>query len=124
MATTDEIQSKFVESAFELRTSNEHQKQLGMLTGPSFQTNSVEFGINHASELDRIPYFSVAENLPHDIMHDLFEGVIPCEMKLLLTHLVNAKYFTIATVNDRLRRFDYGYMERSDVPSELNEKNL
>ena len=32
--------------------------------------------------------FSVAENLPHDIMHDLFEGVVPYEMKLLLTHLI------------------------------------
>lgn len=124
MATTDEIQSRFVESDFELRTSDEHQKQLDMLTGPSFQTNSVNFGINRASELDRIPYFSVAENLPHDIMHDLFEGVIPYEMKLLLTYLVNAKYFTIAAFNDRLRRFDFGYMERSDIPSELDEKNF
>lgn len=124
MATTEQIQSSFCESDFVLRSSAIHQNQLLGLTGASCASNSTEFGINRTSELDNIPNFSVAENLPHDIMHDLFEGVVPLEMKLLLIHLVKAKYFTIGTFNDRLRRFDFGYTEHSDIPSELDDKNF
>lgn len=122
MATTEQIQSSFLESDFEVRSAEQHQSHLNDLAGSS--SKSVEYGINRPSELDQIPNFSVAENLPHDIMHDLFEGVVPYEMKLLLTHLVNAKYFTISTLNDRLRRFDFGYIERSDIPSQLDERTF
>ena len=76
-----------------------HRYHLQHLTDSA---SSVEFGINRPSELDNIPNFSVAENLPHDIMHDLLEGIVPYELKLLLIKLVNAKYFTIATFNDCL----------------------
>ena len=125
MATTEQIQSDFTESKFELRNASDHRIQVSSLVGSSYAANSVEYGINHSSELDKIPHFSVAENLPHDIMHDLFEGVVPYEMKLLLIHLIGTKKcFTVATFNDRLRRFDYGYIERSDIPSELDEKRF
>lgn len=123
-ATSEQIQSNFIESNFELRTAAKHHNQVSTLTGSSYAAHSVNYGINHPSELDNIPNFSVAENLPHDIMHDLFEGVVPYEMKLLITHLVNVKHFTVATFNDRLRRFDFGYIECSDKPSELDEKNF
>lgn len=124
MATTEKIQSNFLESDFELRTAETHQKQVLELTGSEYANKSVEFGINRPSLLDKIPNFSVAENLPHDIMHDLFEGVVALEIKLLLTNLVTAKYFTIATLNDRLKRFDFGYLECSDIPSPLDEKTF
>ena len=87
-------------------------------------STSVEYGINRSSVLDDIPYFSVAENLSHDVVHDLFEGVLPYEIKLLLAHLVHTTSLTIATLNDRIRRFDFGYSERSDVPTEIDEKTL
>ena len=63
----------------------------------------------------------MAVNLPHDIMHDVLEGVIPYEMKLLLTHYVTCKYFSIDSLNDRLNRFDFGYSELSDKPSEIDD---
>ena len=120
MATTEQIQSDFHESHFELRNAEEHKRQLSALDS----STSVEYGINRSSVLDEIPYFSVAENLPHDVMHDLFEGVLPYEIKLLLAHLVHTTSLTIATLNDRLRRFDFGYSERSDVPTEIDEKTF
>lgn len=54
-------------------------------------------------------------------MHDVMEGVIPYEMKLLLTHYVSCKYVTITSLNDRLNRFDFGYSELSDKPSDLED---
>ncbi len=100
MATT-QIQTSFLESQFKLRTATEHMQQVKSLN----DATSVEYGIYRPSELEKIP---VAENLPLDIMHDLFEGVVPYEMKLLITYLVNHKYFTIRMLNDRIKQFDFG----------------
>ena len=60
-------------------------------------------------------------NIPHDIMHDVLEGVIPYEMKLLLEYLVDKKYIATDTLNHRLKSFDFGYTETSDKPSDLDE---
>ena len=40
-------------------------------------------------------------------MHDLFEGVVPYELKLLLKHSVSEKYFTIPQLNSRMSRYDF-----------------
>ncbi len=120
MATTEQIQTDFLESDYELRTPEKHATQLKKLE-ESYAINSTQFGINGPSELDKIQYFSVTQNIPHDVMHDLLEGVVPLEMKLLLTYLVDdAKCFSIATLNDRLSQFDFGYSEKSDTPTEID----
>lgn len=66
MATTEQIQSNFVESEFELRTPEEHFRQLQSLSGSAHAANSTKYGINRKSNLDDIPNFSVAKNIPHD----------------------------------------------------------
>jgi hypothetical protein len=122
MATTDQVQTNFIESAFDLRTPKDHDDQVSSLSSASYVENSIKYGINRKSALDDIPNFSVARNLPHDIMHDILEGVIPYEMKLLLEFLVEKKYIAVNTLNNRMKSFDFGYTETSDKPSEVNEK--
>ena len=90
-ATTEEVQTHFLECHFELRTVSDHDRHCQLLKGLSCNAHSVAYGINQNSILHRLPNFSVAVNLPHDIMHDVMEGVIPYEMKLLLTHYVTCK---------------------------------
>ncbi len=80
MATTAQIQTSFLESQFKLRTATERMQQVKSLNDGT----SIEYGINHPSELDKIRSISVAQNLPHDIIHDLFEGVVQYEMKLVI----------------------------------------
>lgn len=46
-------------------------------------------------------------NIPHDIMHDLYKGVVLYELKLLINHCVNSGYFTIAELNDCISHFDF-----------------
>ena len=60
------------------------------------------YGINRLSILEEIPEFSVTSGSPHDILHDLFEGVVPHHMTLLLCHCVNNKLFTIDELNEGL----------------------
>ena len=125
MATTEKCQIAFQESLFELRSPEKHDRQCQLLEGPLKTHHSTTYGINRRSILETVPHFSVVRNLPHDIMHDLFEGVVPYEMKLLLTYCIENKYFSCVGFNNRLQQFDFGYTEIKDKPSLiLNEKLL
>lgn len=62
--------------------------------------------------------------LPHDIMHDVFEGCVPLEISLLLGNFViEKKYFSLEHYNDRLIRFDYNYTE-CDKPSPIGGRSV
>lgn len=46
---------------------------------------STTFGINNRSSLESLSFFSVAHGaMIPDVMHDILEGVIPVELKLML----------------------------------------
>ena len=62
---------------------------------------------NRRSVLEDVPDFSVTTGLPHDIMRDLYKGVVLYKLKLLTNHCVNSGYFTIAELNDRISHFDF-----------------
>ena len=47
-------------------------------------------------------------------MHDLYEGIVPYEMKLLLCHCVSHGYFTIDELNERMDR--YGFTDNQPCP--------
>ena len=93
MTTTEQAQICFVERDFTLRTAETHFEQCELLSGTL--CNHYSYGINRRSILEDVPGFSVINGLPHDVMHDIFEGVVPYELKLLLCHCVQQRYFTI-----------------------------
>ena len=107
MTTTQQMQNVFVESSCTLRTPETYLQQC-TLTGPLRDHYTTTFGINRLSLLEEIPGFSVVNGLPHDIMHDLFKGVVPYELKLLIRHCVQAKYFMIGQLNHRIEAYDFG----------------
>lgn len=79
MITTDQSQLCVTEDSCQLRSPETHFEQCRLLEGPLKSHYSTNFGINRCSVLEDVPGFSVATSLPHDIMHDLFEGVVPYE---------------------------------------------
>lgn len=81
---------------------------------------SVKYGINRNSILNTIPGFSVVTGLPHDIMHDLLEGVLNYELRLLLKHCFLSKYITVNLLNERIKNFNYGYTQSGSKPPEIN----
>ena len=120
MITGTGSQSTFLEEYTQLRNPEAHFSQCELLTGSLEGHYSTNFGINRRSVLEDVPGFSVTTSIPHDIMHDLFEGVVPYELKLLITHFIQIKkYFTIDFLNDRIDRFDFTF----DKPS-LFDGNL
>lgn len=54
--------------------------------------NSTLYGVNCRSVLMELAYFDVCSGaLLPDIMHDLLEGVLQYEAKLLLNHMINER---------------------------------
>ena len=112
MITPDlmQLNRHFTESNCVLRTPETHFEQCSKLDGPLCTHYSTTYGINRLSILEEVPGFSVVTALLHDIMHDLFEGIVPMEVKLLLDHCISGcKYFTKHEheLNDRLQSFDF-----------------
>ena len=105
MTTTEKAQIYFHEDAFDLRTPSQHIDYLKSLQSDSTGSISIDVGINRRSILQDLPNFSVAANLPHDIMHDLFKGVFPYELKLFLAYCLSSKYFMLGTLNERIVDF-------------------
>ena len=98
MTTTEKAQTNFKECYFEVRTPEDQLERSALRSEVS-----KGYGINRKSILNSIPNFSVAQNLPHDIMHDLLEGVVPYELKLMLKYYVReCRYFTLSQLNERL----------------------
>ena len=75
---------------------------------------SKTYGINRRSSLMDVPMFSMfGGGLPHDIMHDVLEGVAVREMTLLFRYCLRRKFITVADFNERLANFDYHYSDTS-----------
>lgn len=108
MITKTESQLCYLEEQTTLRTPDIHSAQCEMLDGVLESHYSTNYGINRKSILEDVPGFSVATCIPHDIMHDLFEGVVPHELKLFLTYATQQKrYFSINDLNERIKMFDF-----------------
>ena len=121
MATKDESCHYFTAEEFEERTPLRHEAMCNEVTKDASKNKekSTEYVINERSILNDVMGFSVVGGLCHDIMHDLLEGALPYELKLLLQHTFDAGYISLMQYNDRIKAFDYGYTELIDKPNEL-----
>ena len=74
---------------------------------------SKEFGINCKSSLNDLKYFHVCDGfLIPDIMHDVLEGVLQYEVKLMLQYMITIeRYFTLDMVNTKLENLELSKAE-------------
>ena len=79
---------------------------------------SKEFGINHDSVLNELNYFHVCDgSLLPDVMHDILEGALQYETKLLLHTMKDDGIITLQKLNSRLENVELGYMEIKNKPT-------
>jgi len=58
-------------------------------------------------------------------MHIMLEGVVPYELKLMLTEYVtNRNYFTVGFLNDRIACFPYSSRDLADKPVPISDNQL
>ena len=85
---------------------------------------SKDYGINRNSVLNQLSYFHVCcGGLLPDIMHDVLEGALEYEVKLLLNTLLK-DYFTLDNFNGWLENLELGYMECKSRPTPISKKTL
>ena len=115
-----------MEHQFTLRNKETHTEHLAELEGEEGSAASTRYGINRDSILNELEYFHVCSGgLLPDIMHDLLEGALQYEIKLMLkVFILEEKYITLSELNSRLEFFELGYMESKDRPSPISEANI
>ncbi len=78
-------------------------------------------GIKFDSVFNQLLYFHICQpGLPPCLGHDLFEGVVSCDLALCINYLVNKeKHFTYEELNRRISQFTYLGNEADDKPPEF-----
>lgn len=65
--------------------------------------NEDDYGVKQSCVLsDHLSYFHPITGFPPDILHDLFEGVVPVELARCLKGLSAKKYFTLEELNNAI----------------------
>ena len=60
-----------------------------------------------------------------DVMHDVLEGVLQYEIKLMLQELIYAEsYISLDELNTRLECLELGHMESKDRPTQITQTTL
>ena len=118
MATRDSYRMHFVPNAFRKRTESDHRTQCDEVEGLLGEHYSKTYGINRPCLLMKVSNFSLFNGgLPHDFMHNILEGVAQLELKLLVRHCVDLKYFTLQEYNRRIVFFDHGSSKVDKKPT-------
>ena len=108
-------QVHFIEDEFEMRTIEAHNEHAAEAAG--MPRGNSETGVRGHCCLNDLRYFHNVANFNFDVMHDIFEGVGPYEVKLILKQLiVFDKIMTVNDLNERLKSFAYPFTERKNKP--------
>lgn len=113
MTPNSEISNCLIDDNCTLRNLESHIEHCALLElGATREHYSKIYGINCKSCLIDVPAFSLFDSgLPHDMMHDVFEGVVPVEIKQMLTEFISKGYFTYEYYCQQLVSFTYGYSD-------------
>ena len=78
------------------------------------------------SVLSELKYFDVTSgSLMPDVMHDVLEGVLQVEAKLLLRQFINHdNFFTLAQVNQQIEALELGFSEVKNRPTPISHATL
>lgn len=84
-----------------------------------------EFGVEFYSEFNKLKSFHVAQNMVHDIMHDLQLGKIKFFLSNAISYFIKTyRGFNLNLLNERIQGFDYGYKESSNKPGIILDSHI
>lgn len=107
-------------SAFQLRGRDTHNRQVQeSLQNPNLCR---ETGVRGQCPLTSIlEHFHVIGGYPPDILHDVFEGVVPVELSVCLKDLMAKKYITLDVLNEAIKTFPYTFTDKTDKPQMISK---
>lgn len=109
-----EFQTKDVRSgAFQLRTRDIHDVHVQSAQA----NNTISCGVKrHCILTKHLSHFHVTTGYPPDILHDLFEGVVPVELAHCISPLISKKYLTLFQLNTLIQTFPYKWGDKTNRP--------
>nr|XP_046269580.1 uncharacterized protein LOC124072313 isoform X1 [Scatophagus argus] len=109
-----EFQSKDVKSGvFQRRTKETHNVHVQTAQ----ERAAICYGVKKQCVLtERLSHFHVSSGYPPDIVHDLFEGVVPVELARCIGLLISKKYFTLESLNTLIQKFPYKWGDKTNRP--------
>lgn len=111
-----DFQQKEVRSgAFPPRTKENYDLHVQTIKENS---SSVHFcGVKKGCPLTgKLKYFHFVTGYPPDLLHDLFEGIIPLELALCLHVFIRKRYFSLTELNNFITEFPYKWTDKTDRP--------
>ena len=81
-------------------------------------------GLRRSCALNSLSYYHVSENYAPDLMHDFLEGLLPFEMKLVVSELIHQENFSLDELNSRIQSFSYGITEQANKPSLILQSHV
>ena len=85
---------QFCEDDFVLRSQEQYLQQCEDLETSQYDYYSKEYGINIRSVFTQLKYYNFCNgSLLADVMHDILEGVLQVEVKLVLHHCIRLKRY-------------------------------
>ena len=128
-ASQHDSKTKFLEKDFQSRDELEHRVRCNDLQDDLSKAArkywSREWGINGRSCLHQLSHVKLCSVFVHDPMHIFLEGLIPHELKYMLTDFIwNSRYFTLQWFNARLQSFPYSYLEADSRPESLDKEHI
>ena len=81
-------------------------------------------GIKEICIWNNVKGYHVCSNFGADIQHDYAEGICNYTMTNVVNHCISKKYFTLDTLNFKIKSFSYGRKERANIPPGISSTNL
>ena len=101
-------------SSCEMRTKNQHDCLVQEIENDGCEN---DYGVKRNCVLsDHLSFFHPITGFPPDILHDLFEGVVPVELALCLKGLMTKTYFSLEDLNKAISSFPYQHSDKVDHP--------
>lgn len=124
----EDMQIYFDEDNFEERTFERHVRQCSEIekANTEYLRSSLKttYGINRRSKLINFPAFNLIQQTPQDMMHVIFEGIAPLEIKCVLKHLVLMGELDLDLFNAAVTGFPYSPVDIRDKPSVITYSTL
>ncbi len=114
-----DFQEKEVRSgAFHIRTKEDYSVHVKALQANPALHHC--FGVKRPCPLtEKLSHFHMVEGYPPDILHDLFEGIIPMELALCFRDFIAKKYITLDELNNKIKSFPYKWGDKTDSPQSI-----
>lgn len=118
LASRKDIQTVQVKSgSFALRTKRSHDDNVLCLSRDE-TVKSVE-GVKASCVLNRLEHFHSSTGFPPDILHDVVEGIVPAELSLCLSDLIDRGFFTLDDLNGIIQNFPYKFSDKTNRPQKI-----